>query len=144
MRRRLAPAAGALGLILLVTGTFLPWLRSGDVRRNSYQAGGALRALVDLPGLLDVAVRVWPFVGLWCAGVVVGFVLGAPRFAALLGLLAGLLGSVVATATLQARGSGLIAASRSGPSVTLAGSLIVISASLSLVTRAPTLTRRRS
>jgi hypothetical protein len=144
VRRAVAPTAGVAGIALLIAGTFLPWLRSGDVRRNSYEAGGALRVLVDLPGLLDAGVRAWPFIGLWCAAAVAAFVLGARRTAAALGLLAGALGGVVAIATLHARGTGLVAATRSGPIVTLIGSVLVFGASLSLGTRASAPTRRSS
>lgn len=31
---------GSAGAVVLVAGTFLPWIRSGSTSRNSYQAAG--------------------------------------------------------------------------------------------------------
>jgi hypothetical protein len=36
----LGASTGAAGIVLLVVGTFLPWLQSGQVQRNSYKTGG--------------------------------------------------------------------------------------------------------
>ena len=46
-RLRLAPAAMCAGLVVLMIGTFLPWLESGRVSRNSYAGDSALRELVE-------------------------------------------------------------------------------------------------
>lgn len=60
---------GCLGLIVMLTGTFLPWLRSGTARRNSYAASGLLRRLLDVPGWRSVLLHAWPFLALICAAV---------------------------------------------------------------------------
>lgn len=44
---RLGAGVAAIGLLALVSGTFLPWLRSGSVLRDSYQSIGALRVLLS-------------------------------------------------------------------------------------------------
>ena len=73
MRRRdllVPPVVGGVGLVVLLIGTFLPWLRSGRNGRNSYQAGGAVRRLIGTSGLVDSLLALWPLVGLACAAVV--------------------------------------------------------------------------
>src|SRR5882757_5448458 len=78
---------GAAGLVTLVVGTFLPWLRSGEVRRNSYTSFGLLRRLIGFPGPAEPLLRAWPLLGAVCAAVVLVAVAGWPRVAAGLSLL---------------------------------------------------------
>jgi hypothetical protein len=130
VRRAVLPTAGAAGLVVLVIGTFLPWLRSGESQRNSYAAGNALRGLIDLPGILDALVPVWPYVGLWCAAVVAAYALGLRRWAGGLALVAGAVAAAVAIGALSAQANGFIGPCRSGPVVTLVGSVIVLGVSV--------------
>ena len=58
----LPPIVGAVGLVTIVLGTFLPWLRSGTHERNSYQAGGAVRRLVEPSATVDHLLALWPFI----------------------------------------------------------------------------------
>jgi hypothetical protein len=53
-----------LGLIVLVLGTFLPWLGSRRASRNSYETGGALQRLLGLRAAADAALSAWPWVAL--------------------------------------------------------------------------------
>lgn len=78
---------GAAGLVVTVVGTFLPWLRSGDVRRNSYTSFGTVRRLIGFHGAAEVLVHAWPMVGAASAVVVVVAALGLRRTAAGLGFL---------------------------------------------------------
>ncbi|MDT4945558.1 MAG: hypothetical protein QOH14_2291 [Pseudonocardiales bacterium] len=133
MRRVAAPALGLLGLAVIVAGTFLPWLDSGRATRNSYQASGAARRLLDVSGWLGGALQAWPFVGLVCAAVVVLYALGLPRGAAGLGLLTGALAAAVAIGALTVHGNGLVAPATRGPAVTIAGATAVIIASTLLL-----------
>lgn len=119
---------GITGLVVLVAGTFLPWLRSGDARRNSYQTGGTLRRLLDLHGVLDVAVSAWPFAGLTCAAVVALFAVGLRRCAAALGLVTALAMGSVAIAALRVDSNAFVRPVRFGPAVTLAGAIMVLGA----------------
>jgi hypothetical protein len=61
----------AVGVLALAVGTFLPWLRSGSVLRDSFQSIGAVRGVID-PGpvagaLLDAWLAVIPVCSLCLA-----------------------------------------------------------------------------
>ena len=128
MRRIAGAALGATGLVVLVAGTFLPWLSSGHDRRNSYQTGGALQRLLGLQGILDSAVSAWPFVGLLCAGVIAIFAAGLRRCAALLALLTALAAGAVALTALRVDGNRFAGPVTLGPTVTLVGAIFVLAA----------------
>ncbi|MDQ2748452.1 MAG: hypothetical protein M3Y44_02805 [Actinomycetota bacterium] len=134
---------GATGLVVLVVGTFLPWLDSGRAHRNSYQAGGALQRLLGLRGAAQAAVSAWPLVGLACATVVAIFVVGLRRSAALLALLTALATGAVAVAALRVDGNRLVRPVQLGPTVTLVGATAVLLAvTLVLISAAPRTSRR--
>lgn len=114
--------------MVLVAGTFLPWLRSGQVSRNSYRTGGAIQRLLDARGPLDAALTAWPFLALVCAAVVAVFALGARRTAAALAVVPSLAAGGVAVAVLAVDGTSFARPQPLGPSVTLAGALLVIMA----------------
>jgi hypothetical protein len=58
------PVLGAIGLVAIVIGTFLPWLRSGTQDRNSYQAGGAVAVLrIEAREDLEMARQARPLLG---------------------------------------------------------------------------------
>lgn len=141
---RLAPghiagvAVGFAGLIVLVVGTFLPWLTSGQARRNSYQAGGALRRLLGLRGAADAAVSAWPLLALVCAAAVAIFALGLRRSAAMLALVAALAAGSVAVAALRVDGNRFIRPLILGPIVTLVGATTVILAATLVLISAQT------
>lgn len=132
--RALAAALGVIGLVVLVTGTFLPWLRSGRAGRNSYQAGGSLQRLLGWHGMAEAAVSAWPAVGLLCAAVVAIFAAGLRRSAALLGGLTALATGAVSSAALRVDGNRLIRPAALGPTVTLVGALMVLAAATLLLT----------
>ena len=73
---RAALVLGAAGLVTMVLGTFLPWLRSGEVQRNSYASFGVLRRLIGFHGAAEMLLRGWPLLGAVCALVVVLAVAG--------------------------------------------------------------------
>src|SRR5215468_5312505 len=73
---RAALVLGAAGLLTMVVGTFLPWLRSGEVQRNSYASFGVLRRLIGFHGAAEMLLRGWPLLGAVCALVVVLAVAG--------------------------------------------------------------------
>jgi hypothetical protein len=126
---RLGAGAAAAGLAILVLGTFLPWLRSGSVLRDSYQSAGALRGLIG--GLNDQASALlagWPAVIPCCAVCVAGYALGLRRSAAVLGLVvAATVGTAAGLVAVQAGGpDSLVAPVTTGPAVTLTGATIVL------------------
>jgi hypothetical protein len=119
--RRWALVAATAGGVLLLAGAFLPWLRSGDRQRSSFE----LFAVVDRLGLAPdgaggVLVRWWPVMP---AVVLAGLALmwwQRPR----LGAACTLAGSVHATALVAAVGLAPVAAG-AGVVVTMAGALVV-------------------
>ena len=62
------------GLAMVIAGSFLPWVISGEVRRSSYAILGIVDRLgVAGDGALGVLIAHWPLVGVLCmAPVVIG------------------------------------------------------------------------
>jgi hypothetical protein len=129
---RLTPASllGTAGLVLLVVGTFLPWLQSGRTLRNSYQASGTLRRLLAPDGVVGTLLSAWPFVSLACAVAIACYALGLRRTAWLLGLLAAAVGAAAAIAALSLSGSHFARPAPTGPVVTLLGSALTLGAAI--------------
>jgi hypothetical protein len=126
-------------LVTTVTGTFLPWLRSGTVTRTSYEVL-ALRGFAGLDDLTGEFVRAaWVAVtpvALLCA---VLFAVRFRRFGAYLAIIFGTItGTVAALAAVQGGNEGsLVGISRTGPVVTLGGAALVIAGAITvLITRA--------
>lgn len=120
------PAVGAVGLVLIVIGTFLPWLRSGRVLRNSYETDGAIRRLLAPDGLARGALSVWPAVSLACAAVVALYLFGARSSALALAVLTSLVAAAVGTGALTAPRVGSLSVEASGPACTVAGTALVL------------------
>lgn len=120
-------AAGVgVGLVVAMVGTFLPWLQSGAVGRNSYAADGAIRRILQLDGVVGALLAAWPFLGVVCASAVALLVLGYVRTGATLAVLGALAAGTVSIAVLASSGSTLIHAATSGPVSTLTGSSVVL------------------
>ena len=117
------------GLVLVIVGSFLPWVVSGTVRRSSYAIVGIVDRLgVAGDGIVGILVAGWPFVGVLCMTPVVAACLRWWRTSGLLGALVGL------TAGLLSFGIVVLAAGRSGlgvrldpigPAVIAAGSILL-------------------
>lgn len=124
---RLGASVAAAGLVVLVLGTFLPWLRSGDVLRDSYQSVGALRTLVagtGLGALLDAWLMVIPA----CVVCIALYALRLRKVSAGLGVLLSLAVGVAA-GLVVAQGDdpgALIGAAAAGPAVTLTGATVAL------------------
>jgi hypothetical protein len=117
--------AALAGLAVEVSGTFLPWLRSGTALRNSYAAGGVLRRLLGASGALGGLLRAWPALTLLCAATVAAYLLGARRAATLLGALAALAGAAAAVTALVLRAARYPEVVVNGPVVTLIGATVL-------------------
>ena len=132
-RERLLPLAGALvaglGVVLVLVGTFLPWLRSGSALRDSYQTIGLIRFyhLLDgspLGSLLTVWVGLTPAITVCVAAYALGLRRSAACAAAVVAVLTG---TVAVVATVQAgSGGALLGVAGTGPAVTLTGSALVL------------------
>lgn len=122
----LVPGFGAAGLVLIVVGTFLPWLRSGRVLRNSYQADGAIRRLLAPDGLAHGALAVWPAVSLACAAAIALYTLGGRGLGLALGLMTALVAAAVGIGALTAPTLASVSVAPIGPVVTVLGSALTL------------------
>jgi uncharacterized membrane protein YjjP (DUF1212 family) len=132
---RLAAALGAVGLVLIVVGTFLPWLHSGRATHNSYQADGAGQRLLAVSGPTHTLLAAWPFVGLICALVVVLFGLGWAGWAAAAGAVVAIGTAAVAVGALTVRRTTFAAPAALGPGITLSGGIVVVIAATLMLFR---------
>lgn len=123
-------ALGAAGLIAILVGTFLPWLQSGGVRRNSYTSFGVLRRLIGFHGAAEALVRIWPLLGVACAIVVLVALAGLWRSAAVIGLLVAAWSAAVAGGALARHPVGPVRVDAIGPIVTMAGSAATAAAAI--------------
>lgn len=136
-------AVGGAGLVLTVVGTFLPWLRSGEVLRDSYQLIGVISSLGFLDGTaLEVALNAWFGVTPLCTLSVVAYAFGQPRVAATISLVTAIItGTVSGGATVQgAQAHAAVGIAGTGPAVTLAGSILTLAGAVGVYITA----RRRS
>jgi hypothetical protein len=123
------PGLAFAGLAVVLVGTFLPWLRSGDALRDSYQSIDVLRVQPVPPGgPVGVLLYAWLAVIPLCSVSVALYALHARRPAALVACLVGVLGLTTATlALLNAGGpADAIGFSRTGPIVTLCGAAAAV------------------
>jgi hypothetical protein len=124
------------GLILVVAGSFLPWVISGNVSRSSY----AIVGVVDRLGFADdgplaVLVDLWPFVGAVCVAPVIAGILRWWRTSGVLCVCYGLLTGALSFGLL-AFGSGVgglgVRLSPIGPAVMAAGAILLICGGVAL------------
>lgn len=115
-----------LAALTLVVGTFLPWLRSGAVWRNSYEVWQSADRLGVVEGQAAETLHlIWFLLPLGASGLLVTVALDRPRLSAGLAMvMAGLamLGAAVALASPLPTGA--------GPPLTLVGSLVLMAAAV--------------
>jgi hypothetical protein len=121
---RLVPAIVGVGLVLLVTGTFLPWLRSGAERRNSYRAGALIHRVLAPAGPEAALLTAWPLLAVLCAAAVAGYAVGLHRSAFVVAAIASAGAGTVAFDALTAMPTTYASVISSGPAVTLAGAAL--------------------
>jgi len=149
--RRRGPAVGqvlgGLGVLLLVGGTFLPWLASGAALRNSYQAMAVARRLTALgDGAAGTALAAWPAFGGITAACLVLYVLGLRRTAAIGISLLSVVAGTVATAlvVLLPPGDFTVRAVLLGPGVTAAGAVLSVVGAVTTLARPANRASRRA
>lgn len=131
-RQHLVAAGVCIGVVVMVVGTFAPWLRSGQVTRNSYRTAGLLQRLLGIGGAAGAALDALPLLAFFCAANVVILTMGLRRTAlAVVSLLAVGMGAL-ALAALAAPTVGGVRVVRSGPIITLVGATTTIVAALGL------------
>lgn len=136
-RWMLCASLSGLGLALAVAGTFLPWVVSGGVERNSYAIVGVVRRFGLLGnGFGDQALSWWPLLGPLAVVPVVGGILRWWRTAALLTLMFGLLVGVIGGGVLAAaggHGTAGVALDTTGPVVTVVGAAVAVVGAVALL-----------
>ena len=71
--RFIAAVAASCGALLMIVGCFLPWLRSGQRDRSSFELFGLVERLGFAPsGFFAWAVRLWPLVPLLAIAAAIG------------------------------------------------------------------------
>jgi hypothetical protein len=122
-------AAGATGLLLIAVGTFLPWFRSGQVLRDSYQSISIIRTIRILDGSpLTLALDAWTMIIPVVTLCIAGYAFGLRRSAALLaGIMALICGTIGAIAAVEAgSGEASLGIAGTGPTVTLIGGILAL------------------
>jgi hypothetical protein len=128
-RTRVGQVLGGLGALVLVTGTFLPWLASGAALRNSYQGMAVARRLTPLgDGVTGVVLSAWPAIGAVAAACLAFYVVGLRRSAAVGISLLSVMTGTVATAilVLLPPGDFTVRAVFLGPVVTMTGAILAV------------------
>lgn len=124
-----------LGLTMAVVGTFLPWLRSGSVYRDSYATATAIDQLLSSDTNLGVLLRIWNGAPPAVTVCVVLFVVGWWRTAAVpAAVLSISMGTVAALLTVQgADAGGLVTITLPGPLTTTVGSALAFLGALGVL-----------
>jgi hypothetical protein len=120
------PSLCCVGLALIVMGTFLPWLRSGTVERDSYASEGAIADLVRTNGFVEALRPAWPFLSVVCGLGAAALLIGYAWAGRVLAVVAAVAGGGVAIAVLGSGGSGIVSVSPAGPVVTIVGAAVVL------------------
>jgi hypothetical protein len=134
---------GGAGLLLVVLGSFLPWVISGNVRRSSYQIVGVVGRLgIGDGGALAGLIGAWPFIGVLCVVPVVAVAIRWWRSAAVIGIGIGLISGALSFGLLilvAGRGGAILRLDPVGPSVMAAGAVLLVcaGAGLFLLTDSP-------
>lgn len=137
-----ADAATVLGLLLVVVGTFLPWLYSGSVTRNSYATGGALRRLLAPSGMFGALLDAWSFLPVGCAAAIALIVVRHALAGCVVALVMSLAAGAAAFTALTHDTDFLVRPATAGPAVTAAGAVLVWLAVLARFLPLDRMTRR--
>lgn len=124
-----AVAVTAAGLVAVGIGTFLPWVRSGMVLRDSYQSIALIRTIKVLDGnplslLLDAWTMLIPAITLCIVVYALGFRRSAATISAIVAIISG---TVAGSATVVSGGEEVrLGFSSTGPVTTLIGSVLTV------------------
>jgi hypothetical protein len=130
---RMGAVWAAVGSLVLVAGTFLPWLRSGAVLRDSYESVGALRTL--LSGTPALLVNAWLLVIPLCLLCVALYAVRLRRVSAGIGVLVSLVvGTVATVVAVQGNNpAALVGAVVTGPAVTVVGATVALLGAIAIL-----------
>lgn len=117
---------GVAGLILVITGAFLPWARSGRTERDSFEFAGIADRIAGEPAL-EIGLGAWIAMPLLCVTCVPLYVLGLARIsAALTAVLAAATGAIAVLTLTTGNANGPISVIPLGPGATAAGSALAL------------------
>jgi hypothetical protein len=122
------------GLVLVIVGSFLPWVVSGSVKRSSYAIVGVVDRLgIAGDGVLAALIALWPFIGVLCFAPVIAALLRRWRIAGVLATLIGLFAAALALGILfvgVGRTALTVRLDPLGPTVMAAGGLLLLGGGL--------------
>jgi len=124
-------------LVLVIVGSFLPWVISGEVRRSSYAILGVVERLeLAGEGVLGVLIANWPWLGVLCMAPVLAGCLRWWRTAGVLGVVVsvatGLLSFGILIAAAGVSGGLPVRVDPIGPAVMAAGAVLLLGGALCL------------
>ena len=124
------------GLLLVIAGSFLPWVISGSVHRSSYAVVGVADRLgFGRDGVIGALITGWPLFGVLCMTPVIAAVLRRWRLAGVLAILIAVTAAAVSFGILWVaigRVGLTVRLDPVGPSVMAAGSLLLLGGGLGL------------
>jgi hypothetical protein len=122
-------AVTAAGLVVAGVGTFLPWVRSGTVLRDSYESIAVIRTIKVLDGsplalVLDAWTLLIPVITLCVVVYAVGLRRSAATISAVVAIISG---TVAGSATVVGGGDEVrLGISSTGPVTTLVGAVLTL------------------
>jgi hypothetical protein len=132
-RLKIAEVGFWIGAVVMIAGTFAPWLRSGRIDRNSYQAAGLLERVLDIDGWAAHALDALPLLPVSCAAAIALSLFGWRWLAVIVVGVVALGLAALSAALLLAPGSREISVAGFGPAVTLGGAVLTLAAAVSSV-----------
>ncbi|ACU97248.1 hypothetical protein [Saccharomonospora viridis] len=128
-------ALTVLGLVTAVIGTFLPWLRSGNVHRDSHTAAAVIGQLLPSDTNVAVLLRAWNVLPLIATVCVVLLVLGWWRTAAIPTVMFSItVGTIAGLSSVQSTGAGSpVAITLPGPLTTTVGAALALLSALGIL-----------
>lgn len=128
-------ALAATGLVTVGLGTFLPWVRSGTVLRDSYESIAVIRAfrvLDDSP--LTLVLDAWTLLIPVILLTVVAYAVGLRRSAATISAIVAIIsGTVAGSATVVGGGEEVrLGISSTGPVTTLVGAVLTLAGAVGI------------
>lgn len=119
----------AVGLLTVAVGTFLPWVRSGSVLRDSYESISVIRTINVLDGSpLALVVDAWTLLIPVSTLCVVAYAVGLRRSAATISAVIAIIsGTIAGAATVVGGGEDVrLGISSGGPMTTLVGAVLTL------------------
>jgi hypothetical protein len=122
-------ALTAAGLVTVAVGTFLPWVRSGSVLRDSYESISLIRTIRVLDGSpLALIIDAWTFLIPISTLCLIAYGVGFRRSAATIAVIVAIIsGTIAGAATVISGGEEIqLGISSIGPTTTLVGAVLTL------------------